>query len=57
MGQKQAGGSKDARALLEQAERCRRLAGTTYDRETNRVLGEMASGFEKAASKLARKSR
>jgi len=49
--------NEQSEALLEQAERCRRLAGATYDRETSRVLDEMASGFAKAADDLARKRR
>jgi PAS domain S-box-containing protein len=40
-------------ALHEQAERCRRLADATYDRETSKVLGDMAEGFEKTAVNLA----
>ena len=39
-------------ALHEQAERCRRLAEATYDRETSKVLGDMAAGFDKTAEKL-----
>jgi PAS domain S-box-containing protein len=42
-------------ALHEQAERCRRLAQATYDREINKVLGDMAEGFDRAAEDLARK--
>ena len=42
-------------ALHEQAERCRRLAGATYDRATSKVLGDMASGFDKTADHLAPK--
>ena len=57
MGERQAKGSsaEKSRALREQAERCRRLAGTTYDRQTNKLLGEMASNFEQAANELSRK--
>jgi PAS domain S-box-containing protein len=40
-------------SLHEQAERCRRLADATYDRETSKVLGDMAEGFEKTAVNLA----
>jgi PAS domain S-box-containing protein len=47
---------EQSQALQDQAERCRRLAEATYDRETNKVLGEMASGFEKTADELARRS-
>ena len=39
-------------ALREQAERCRRLAEATYDRETGKVLAEMAAGFERTADQL-----
>jgi hypothetical protein len=41
--------------LHEQAERCRRLADATYDRETSKVLGDMASGYEKIADGLVHK--
>jgi hypothetical protein len=44
-------------ALHEQAERCRRLADATYDRATSKVLGEMASSFDKSADELAHKRR
>ncbi|MFL6731084.1 MAG: PAS domain-containing protein [Sphingomicrobium sp.] len=43
---------EQSEALQEQANRCRRLAEATYDRATSKVLGEMASGFEKTACKL-----
>jgi PAS domain S-box-containing protein len=46
---------EQSHALHDQAERCRRLAGATYDRDTSKVLGEMAAGFEKTADELARK--
>jgi len=49
--------AEQSRALREQAERCRRLAGTIYDRDTNKRLGEMATDFERAAKELARKRR
>ena len=42
-------------ALHNQAERCRRLADATYDRETSKVLGEMADGFDRSADTLAEK--
>ena len=38
--------------LHEQAERCRRLAGATYDRETSKVLGTMAEDFDRTAGEL-----
>jgi len=41
--------------LHEQAERCRRLARATYDRATSKVLGEMASEYEKIAHRLSHK--
>ena len=44
--------NEQSEALHEQAERCRRLAGVTYDRETNKVLGDMATGFDKTADDL-----
>jgi|SRR4051812_31306905 len=43
-------------ALHEQAERCRRLADAIYDRSTNQVLGDMASGFDKTANDLSQKA-
>lgn len=46
---------EQAEALHEQAERCRRLADATYDRQTSKVLGDMAEGFDKAAGELASK--
>ena len=42
-------------ALHRQAEHCRRLADATYDRVTNKVLGDMAMGFEKTANDLSSK--
>ena len=38
--------------LTEQAERCRRLAGALYSRESNAVLQHMAEGFDRAAAEL-----
>jgi PAS domain S-box-containing protein len=46
---------EQSEALHEQAERCRRLAGATYDRETSKVLGDMAEGFDKTADDLTHK--
>jgi PAS domain S-box-containing protein len=43
--------------LHEHADRCRRLAGATYDRQTSDVLGRMAESFDKTADKLAGKGR
>lgn len=39
-------------ALVEQAERCRRLAGALYSRESTIVLENMAQGFERTAQDL-----
>lgn len=39
-------------ALHEQAERCRRLAGALYTRESSIVLKQMAERFEQTASEL-----
>ena len=41
-------------ALHDQAERCRRLANSTYDRWTNKVLTDMADGFDRSAGELVR---
>jgi PAS domain S-box-containing protein len=38
--------------LQEQAERCRRLAGALYSRESMVVLQKMAEGFERTAADL-----
>jgi PAS domain S-box-containing protein len=46
---------EQSEALHEQAERCRRLADATYDRETSKVLGDMAEGFDRTADDLAPK--
>ena len=39
-------------ALHEEAERCRRLARATYNRQTASFLADMADGFERTASEL-----
>jgi signal transduction histidine kinase len=39
-------------ALQEQADRCRRLAGALYSRESNTVLNQMAEQFERSAADL-----
>ena len=44
-------------ALHEQAERCRRLAGALYSRESSEVLKTMADGFERTAEQLQTKAR
>lgn len=41
-------------ALAEQAGRCRRLAGSTYDRTTCNALSAMAEGFERTSAELRR---
>lgn len=41
--------------LHEQADRCRRLAGATYDRGTSKMLGDMADGFDRTADALTDK--
>lgn len=45
-------GPDETQALLDQACRCRRLAGATYDRETAGVLERMAEEFDRAAAEL-----
>ena len=42
-------------ALHHQADHCRRLAQATYDRDTTRILGDMAAGFDRTAAELERK--
>jgi PAS domain S-box-containing protein len=39
--------------LQEQAARCRRLAGATYDRQVCKVLDDMASGLDRTAEELS----
>ena len=41
-------------ALNRQAERCRRLAGATYDREVSDMLDKMAAGYERNAAELSK---
>ncbi len=41
-------------ALAEQAHRCRRLAGATYDRTTCDALAAMAETFERTSAELRR---
>jgi hypothetical protein len=38
--------------LAAQAERCRRLAGATYNREVSDILGNMADQYQRAAREL-----
>lgn len=40
-------------ALTEQAERCRRLADATYNREVSDMLGTMADGYDRTAEALS----
>ena len=40
-------------ALHEQADRCRRLAGALYSRESMIVLKQMAEGFDRTAQELS----
>jgi PAS domain S-box-containing protein len=42
-------------ALHQQADHCRRLAQAMYDRETAKILGEMAEGFDRTANELEEK--
>jgi hypothetical protein len=42
-------------SLNDQAERCRRLAGATYDRDVAALLGSMAEGYERTARELSQK--
>jgi hypothetical protein len=41
--------------LNDQAERCRRLAGATYNREVSEMLGSMAEDYDRSAEELTRK--
>ena len=45
---------EQAEALNEQAERCRRLADATFNREVCEMLGTMATGYERSAGDLTR---
>jgi PAS domain S-box-containing protein len=44
--------AEQSATLADQATRCRRLAGVTYNRETSAVLARMADGFERTAAEL-----
>ena len=46
---------EQAGSLADQAERCRRLAGATYNREVSDMLGSMAEGFERSAEELSKR--
>lgn len=45
---------EQADALSAQAERCRRLADATFNREVCDMLGTMAEGYERSAGELSR---
>jgi PAS domain S-box-containing protein len=45
--------AEQAQVLAEQAQRCRRLADATYDRQTCGVLTSMADQFAKTAAELS----
>lgn len=45
---------EQADTLSAQAERCRRLADATYNREIAEMLGTMADGYERTAEELSR---
>lgn len=42
-------------AFKAQAERCRRLAAATYNREMSQSLGALAEEYERTAQELAKK--
>jgi PAS domain S-box-containing protein len=44
---------EQAEALTAQAERCRRLADATFNREVAEMLGKMADDYERTASELS----
>jgi len=46
---------EQAEALSDQAERCRRLASATFNREVSEMLGNMANGYECTAGQLSKK--
>lgn len=45
---------EQAEVLSGQAQRCRRLAGATYNREMAQILDNMAEGYERSAGELSR---
>ena len=47
---------EQAEALSAQAEKCRRLADATYNREMAEILGSMAEGYARTAAELCGKS-
>lgn len=46
---------EQASSLNDQAERCRRLADATFNREVSEMLGNMAEDYERTAGELAKK--
>lgn len=48
--------SEQSESLREQAERCRRLAGALYSRESNTVLQQMAERFDQTAADLNKRA-
>jgi PAS domain-containing protein len=46
---------QQTKALHSQADHCRRLADSTFDKKTSRVLNDMAAGFDRTADHLAQK--
>ncbi len=46
--------AEQAEVLADQAQRCRRLAAATYERQTSAALIAMADQFAKSAEQLAR---
>src|SRR4051812_45555396 len=46
---------EQAEALNSEAERCRRLADATFNREVSQMLASMADGYERTAAELSRK--
>ena len=45
----------EVRALNDQADRCRRLAGVTYNREISEILGNLADDYQRSAAEFSRK--
>ena len=45
---------EQAEVLNAQAERCRRLADATFNREVSEMLGTMADGYERSAGGLSK---
>jgi len=41
-------------ALSAQAERCRRLASATYNREVSEILGSMGEQYQRTAEELSK---